>query len=304
MSKIPYIFRPIPDEFLTEDFLKDPVMMNFIIWIMKRVSTNQQRIPLKNCSRHLLLDPFEFMYGRKKCVEDTGISDKNARSRLKQLIGLGYIAEVASKRTSTFSVYRIVTEAFRQNEGQHIGQQLDSQQDQQKGHKQEAKIKEEKNIKGTFNALSGNVVSSFLSEKQKEDLDGLLAYCQSKELEISATTLARWIHNHEIDHIIAHIGLLDDKKKKIRKHEAWLEKALKEDYMGKDVLISKNRIFAQNLQKNKNWTDLHMTKTYCTHLPSGKDYQFNLPSENFQKMLSDCHKQYHHIEEEDHGSRD
>lgn len=297
MFKIPFFFRPIPDEFLTHEFLDDPSMMCLIVWMIKRISLHPQKIPLKNSGKHLILEPFEFMYGREKCAQDAGISLKNARTRLGQLIGLGYVQEVASKRASTYSVYRLVIEAFRQHEGQHIGQQSGQLQGQQSGHKRETKKKETKNIKETFNVATNNTVRPSLSDKQKEELSVLLAYCQDKNLQIFEVSLARWSHNYAIDHIVAHIGLLIQKRDKIRKHEAWLERALKENYLEKDLIIGKNREFAQNFQKNKRWSDLKITKVYCTHLPSGKDYQFNLPVENFQKMLTDCYDQYHQIEE-------
>jgi hypothetical protein len=158
MFKIHFFFRPIPDEFLTHEFLDDPSMMCLIVWMIKRISLHPQKIPLKNSGKHLILEPFEFMYGREKCAQDAGISLKNARTRLGQLIGLGYVQEVASKRASTYSVYRLVTEAFRQQEGQHIGQQSGQLKGQQSGHKRETKKKETKNIKETFNVDTNNTV--------------------------------------------------------------------------------------------------------------------------------------------------
>ena len=51
----------MPHEFLTEDFLKDPIMIRFIVWMLKRISPNPSLVPLKGQSKLLRLDPFEFI---------------------------------------------------------------------------------------------------------------------------------------------------------------------------------------------------------------------------------------------------
>lgn len=77
-------------------------MMCFIDWMMRRISPNSSVVPLKG--KQLSLAPYEFMFGRVACALAAGISVKNARTRLKQLIGLGYVKKVASKGSSTYSV--------------------------------------------------------------------------------------------------------------------------------------------------------------------------------------------------------
>jgi hypothetical protein len=175
----------------TEDFLKDPVMMRFVVWMFKRISPNSSLVPLKGIGRQLLLDPFEFMFGRETCALAAGISLKNARTRLEQLIGLGYIKKVAGKGASTFSVYCLETGALRQSVN---GQQSEQQLGQRTGHNLETQIPDLKIIKATPNVISKIVDRSPFSDKQKNDLQGLLAYCQDKQLRISERALRRWIH--------------------------------------------------------------------------------------------------------------
>lgn len=105
---IPYSFVAIPHEFLTEEFVNDSDMIRFIIWMMKRIRYRPTRIPLKELKRHLELEPFEFMFGRFKCSEGAGISSKVARTRLSQLVGLGYVEEVVSKRAS-IRAFKLIT---------------------------------------------------------------------------------------------------------------------------------------------------------------------------------------------------
>ena len=142
VSNIPYNFRAIPDEFLTDDFLDDPIMMRFIRWMFKRISSKPTIIPMKHNKMTLELEPFEFVYGRGKCAEQAGISLKQSESRLGQLVGQHFVSKVGSKSGSTFSVYRLVTTSFVQNTGQQVGQQVGHNQD----HRYKKKIEnDEKN---------------------------------------------------------------------------------------------------------------------------------------------------------------
>jgi len=141
VSNIPYNFRPIPDEFLTDDFIDDPIMMRFIRWMFKRISVKPSSVPIKHRKMVLELEPFEFMYGRSKCAEQAGISLKQAESRLGQLVGQHMVIKVGSKSGSTFSVYRLVTTSFTQNNGQQVGQQVGQHIGQQVGHNQEIRDK-------------------------------------------------------------------------------------------------------------------------------------------------------------------
>lgn len=137
MAKIPYRFIPMPEEFLTDDFIDDGDMMRLIRWIMKRVSPAPSSIPLKKQKRNLELSPYEFMFGRNSCSLDTGISTKKIQVRINQLIGLGFLKKVVSKSVSTFTVYTLSTSAFAQNGGQHNGQQHGQHVGQQVDHNQE-----------------------------------------------------------------------------------------------------------------------------------------------------------------------
>ena len=86
---------------------------------MKRIRSFSTQVSLKNHHKHLLLEPFEFMFGRFSCPKDAHIIPSTARTRLAQLVSLSYIEKVASKSTSHYSVYRLLTTVFRQNPSHH-----------------------------------------------------------------------------------------------------------------------------------------------------------------------------------------
>ena len=60
----------------------------------------------------MYLESFEFMYGRETFSQEAGISECNARTRMKHLINLGYVEKITKKSTIKYSVYRLVKEAY------------------------------------------------------------------------------------------------------------------------------------------------------------------------------------------------
>lgn len=304
MSKLPYSFLAIPHEFLTEDFLRDPVMMRFIVWMIKRISPDPALVPLKGKGQQLLLEPFEFMFGREKCAIAAGMSLKNVYTRLKQLTGLGYLKKVDSKSSSTYSVFALEIKALRQNvNGQenelHLGQQIG----QRTGHNLETKNKDLRKKKETFSAITPNVDRSPFSEKQKTDLQGLLAYCLEKDLRISERALRRWVRLYESERITDHLLLLLQGIDRIKKPEAWMETALKANDSKQKDNIKENRLFIEDFVRKNNWHEIKITQSYCTHPSSGKDYSFKLPPDDFRAMLIGCYEQHRENWEGSRGSR-
>ena len=304
MSKLPYSFLAIPHEFLTEDFLRDPVMMRFIVWMIKRISPDPTLVPLKGKGQQLLLEPFEFMFGREKCAIAAGMSLKNVYTRLKQLTGLGYLKKVDSKSSSTYSVFALEVKTLRQNvNGQenelHLGQQIG----QRTGHNLETKNKDLRKKKETFSVTTPNIDRAPFSDKQKTDLQGLLAYCQEKDLRISERALRRWIRLYESERITDHFLLLIQGINGIKKPEAWMETALKSNYSQQKNNIKENRGFIEDFARRNSWNDIKITQSYCTHPLSGKDYSFKLPPDDFRAMLIGCYEQHRETWERDHGNR-
>lgn len=302
MSEISYVFMPMPFEFMNRNFFDDPIMMCFIDWMMRRISPNSSVVPLKG--KQLSLAPYEFMFGRVACALAAGISVKNARTRLKQLIGLGYVKKVASKGSSTYSVYSLETGAFRQIvKSQESGQQLGQKKGHRTGHNLETKNKDLRKKKETFSAITPCVDRSPFSEKQKTDLQGLLGYCLEKDLRISERALRRWVRLYESERITDHLLLLLQDIDRIKKPEAWMETALKENYSKQKGNIKENRLFIEDFARRNNWNDIKITQSYCTHPSSGKDYSFKLPPDNFRAMVIGCYEQHRENWDGSHGSR-
>ena len=285
-SSIPFIFSLFPLEFLSDDFLDDPIMLRFIFCLMRRVFAYPKIIHLKDRPEPLYLEPFEFMYGRETFSQEAGISECSARTRMKHLINLGYVEKVTKKSTIKYSVYRLIKEAFRQNSSQHINQKDNHQVDVPDSHKQETKIQKIKDIK------KANAVSVSLSLSQQKDVIEIHNYCISYGATITEKVVERWVYKHSKEAIFENLKLLLLQKDSIRNPEAWMQEALKRKFAEKNKTESNNRKFAESFKELHNWRELTVLKQYCRHELSGKDYYYNLPEENFQRILKECYEQY------------
>jgi len=219
MSKIPYRFIPIPEEFLSDDFINDPAMMKMIRFIMKRISPNHKKIPLKNKSTILELAPYEFMFGRDMCSQETGLSHRTIRTSIKQLIGLIFIKKVTSKSTSTFTVFTLVTSTFNKNSDQHFDQQSDQHPDQHPDHKLDIRSKNKETTTPT---------PSFQNEDEEVAFGLLLEKCEYKKFKFSPYKLKSYYIENAPALCNVLTNLLDQKDISwMKTPDLWLDKHFK-----------------------------------------------------------------------------
>jgi len=111
MSKIEFPFLPFPLLFASKEFLDQPKLMKFLIWAFARCSNETKRVPMKN-ARFIQLEPFEFIFGRKSCSIDTGLSEQTLRTIINHLINHQIILNITTKSTTKYTVYKWLTENF------------------------------------------------------------------------------------------------------------------------------------------------------------------------------------------------
>lgn len=86
MSKIPYYFEmPIPQYFRDMGWLKNPTMSSFLRWAFAQCKHVKRSVSLTN--REIEIEPYEFVFSRKACMEETGLSAKQIRSCIEKLKG-------------------------------------------------------------------------------------------------------------------------------------------------------------------------------------------------------------------------
>lgn len=226
MSKIPYFFRAIPEEFLTDEFIDDPIMMKLIRFIMKRITPNPSTFTFKNNGkiRKVDLQPFEFVFGREACSKETGISEKKVRTKLGQLIGLSFVSRSASRSASTFTVYRLMTESFKQNTGQQICQQMGQQMGQQIGHKLETKKQRKKDFVVVPEKIGEGVEVMNNSQITKDDV---YLFCLKRQKDWTPQEMDKaWLAYQKAENVEHPMNYIEGIIKKIRTLKTCKEKKL------------------------------------------------------------------------------
>jgi hypothetical protein len=128
MAKIPYFFEtPVPKWFRDHGFLKNPNMCAFLMFCFSRCNTEKHL--LYHIQKAIELEPFEFIFGRRICSLETGLTENEVRSCIHQLndTPIGQILKkTTSKTTNKFTVYKWSTEVFCKSDPQQKHQQTTS----------------------------------------------------------------------------------------------------------------------------------------------------------------------------------
>lgn len=128
MSNIPYFFdTPVPRYFRDNGWMKNPNMAAFITWCFSRCNTRKHMI--YHIQKAIELEPFEFIFGRRVCSEETGLTEREIRTLIGQLNSTPngeILKKSTSKSTNKYTVYKWVLTHFIKIIDQQIDQQTTS----------------------------------------------------------------------------------------------------------------------------------------------------------------------------------
>jgi len=148
MSKVEFTFSTFPHYFQKHGWL-DPKpdgshmkMAILLLWIFNRCSSETRKV--YHDHKEIELGPYEFIFGRAKCAEQTGLGEREVRSRLFWMLEAKIIEKATSKSTSKFTVYKILTEAFSEKTDQQKVQQPTSNRPATDHNKEEEEDKKKK----------------------------------------------------------------------------------------------------------------------------------------------------------------
>ena len=118
---------------------------------------------------------------------------------------------------------------------------------------------------------------------KKDELEGLLIYCQAHNLPIEEKDLKTWLRKYGCEKITTNLTLL------LKRNQSFsirlMEAALKEDYAGESERILINRNLAMNYQKQMQWNSLIITQKYCRCEVTGNSLMFKLHPDSFKETL-------------------
>lgn len=123
MSEIPYVFIPMPTEFMADEFIEDPKMMMLIVFIMEQVNPEETFKKVRsNVWFEVKLQPFEFIFGRQICMRETGLSETEIRGRMEKLKRQGFIKKRDKYLNKNVSIYSLNLEGLSQNSNNFVGE--------------------------------------------------------------------------------------------------------------------------------------------------------------------------------------
>ena len=122
MSKIPYYFEtPIPSYFRKNGWFKKEKTWKFVSWAFSKCSYEVRKIV--HDGHELILQPFEFIAGRKTSSVECFLTEKEFRGQLICMESEGILKKTANSKANRFTCYIWVTDRFIENKGQQSGQQ-------------------------------------------------------------------------------------------------------------------------------------------------------------------------------------
>ena len=117
MSEIPYFFHtPVPKYFRENGLFKNCKNVAFITWCFERCSSEERTIFHDN--KLITLKPYQFIFGRVSCVEETGLTDDEIRTQQKRWETAGFLKKAPNKTPNRFTVYEWVMTAFLKSDPQ------------------------------------------------------------------------------------------------------------------------------------------------------------------------------------------
>jgi len=237
MSEIPYYFdTPVPSDFRKNGWFKNLKTLAFVTWAFSRCSTKSHSVCHDGKKIDLL--PYQFIFGRLKCSEDTGLTEDEVRIQQKSMEKATFLKKCPNKTPNRFTIYEWSTSAF-----SIIDPQLKTQQTPNspptEPHKLEPRtktidLKEQPNLTFPFEkvgSLVGSVFSCLVSvEKLTPD----------EKINLSATF-------DEVD-LIRAVAVMNEYKKPIKYFKKFIENAIEDKWEPKE---QPKFTLSDNAEKNK-----------------------------------------------------
>ncbi len=137
MSNINFNFDITPSYFRKNGWFKCDNTFKFVSWCFSRCHSKEKTIV--HDSQTLKMKPFQFIFGRYKCSEETNMSEREVRTQQKLMENSGLLKKSPNKTPNRFTIYEWVTDRFSENSDQVKDQQTTNRRPTD-DHKQEEQI--------------------------------------------------------------------------------------------------------------------------------------------------------------------
>lgn len=111
MSDTPFFYHsPTPRYFRDNGLFKNPKNKAFVDWCFERCCPETREIFHDN--QKLTLHPYQFIFGRAVCMEETGLTEDEIRTQQKRWEKQGFLKKAPNKTPNRFTVYEWVLTCF------------------------------------------------------------------------------------------------------------------------------------------------------------------------------------------------
>jgi len=100
--EIPFYFDPIPKYFRTSGWFQDPKTTAFVVWSFSRCYRAEREVIHDN--QKILLSPFSFIFGRRQCSIETGLTEDEIRTRVKRFEKAKILKKCPNKTPNRFTI--------------------------------------------------------------------------------------------------------------------------------------------------------------------------------------------------------
>ena len=121
-SELPFYFDPIPKYFRSAGWFQDPKTTAFVVWSFGRCYRDGREVIHDN--QKIKLSPFSFIFGRRQCALETGLTEDEIRTRVKRFEKAGLLEKSPNKTPNRFTILRWVTGLFSESIAQQNPQQI------------------------------------------------------------------------------------------------------------------------------------------------------------------------------------
>lgn len=167
--EIPFYFVAVPRYFFSENWFRNPKTAAFVVWTFSRCTRDKREVIHDN--QKIVLQPFSFIFGRRRCVLETGLTEDEVRTQVKRFEKAGLLEKCPNKTPKRFTLLKWVTEGFWKDLPQENPQQSPKRPPTKPHNKEERNIrikeKEPKSLDDDIDFPKENIIDFSSNQEDK-----------------------------------------------------------------------------------------------------------------------------------------
>src|SRR6185437_7455034 len=198
MSKIPYMFTPIPTYFKEKGWFDNYKTLIFVSWAFSKCSCEPRKI--FHDFKEITLEPFEFIAGRLSSSKECRLSENEFRHQLISMEKAGLLKKTPNSITNRFTCYKWVIEVFSENSNQ-LNNQPTTNRPPTDHHKLDIRYKKEEEQPSDLKVVNLDAQFFYDDENPKEkksDNSQKIVNSEGNSTEVTSDNICSGLDNQEL----------------------------------------------------------------------------------------------------------